>query len=85
MLRYGAKAIPGVKHVVQISSGVAVVGDGYWPAQQGALALQIEWDEGPNAGQSSEKISAILRSPTPSRATSTVGVSASRIVPMSTA
>src|SRR6267142_4161899 len=25
-----AKAIPGVRHVVQISSGVAVVGDGYW-------------------------------------------------------
>ena len=30
-----AKAVPGVKHVVQISNGVAVVADNYWTAQQG--------------------------------------------------
>src|SRR5258706_383086 len=29
-----AKAVPGVKHVVQISSGVAVVADGYWSAKK---------------------------------------------------
>src|SRR5881275_2178243 len=34
-----AKAVPGVKHVVQISSGVAVVADGYWPAKKGRDAL----------------------------------------------
>src|SRR5882762_7739952 len=28
-----AKAVPGVRHVVQISSGVAVVADGYWSAK----------------------------------------------------
>ena len=51
-----AKAIPGVKHVVQISSGIAVVADGYWPAQKGRTALAVVWDEGPNAGMTSEQI-----------------------------
>jgi isoquinoline 1-oxidoreductase beta subunit len=41
-----AKAVPGVKHVVQISSGVAVVADNYWTANKGAQALEIVWDEG---------------------------------------
>jgi len=44
-----AKAIPGVKHVVQIDRGVAVVADGYWPAKKGRQALEIVWDEGPLA------------------------------------
>ena len=35
-----AKAVPGVKHVVQISSGVAVVADNYWTASKGAQALE---------------------------------------------
>src|SRR5439155_4917250 len=34
-----AKAVPGVRQVVQISSGVAVVADGYWPAKKGRDAL----------------------------------------------
>ncbi|HET9568175.1 MAG TPA: xanthine dehydrogenase family protein molybdopterin-binding subunit, partial [Vicinamibacterales bacterium] len=44
-----AKAIPGVKQVVQISTGVAVVADNYWSASRGAQALDITWDEGPLA------------------------------------
>lgn len=44
-----AKAIPGVKHVVEIERGVAVVADGFWPAKLGREALEIEWDEGPLA------------------------------------
>ncbi|HXE60885.1 MAG TPA: xanthine dehydrogenase family protein molybdopterin-binding subunit [Gemmatimonadaceae bacterium] len=44
-----AKAVPGVRHVVQISSGVAVLADGYWPAYKGRDALTVEWDLGPNA------------------------------------
>lgn len=51
------KAVRGVKHVVQIGSGVAVVADGYWGAKQGRDALEIKWDEGANAGLSSEAIS----------------------------
>src|SRR5213593_2143598 len=44
-----AKAVPGVKHVVQISTGVAVVADGYWSAKKGRDALTVTWDEGPTA------------------------------------
>jgi len=55
-----AKAIPGVRHVVQIPSGIAVVGDGYWPAKQGRDALKVTWDEGPVAQVSSASISALF-------------------------
>jgi isoquinoline 1-oxidoreductase beta subunit len=41
-----AKAIPGVKHVVKISTGIAVVADGYWAASRGAQALEVTWNEG---------------------------------------
>lgn len=44
-----AKAVPGVRHVVQIDRGVAVVAGGYWAAQKGREALGITWDEGPLA------------------------------------
>jgi len=49
-----AKAVPGVKDVVQISSGIAVVADNTWNAMQGRRALDVKWDEGPNAGLTSE-------------------------------
>ncbi len=48
-----AQAVSGVKHVVQVPSGVAVVGDSFWSAQKGREALQINWDEGPHANMSS--------------------------------
>ena len=41
-----ARAIPGVKHVVQVTSGIAVVADNFWTALQGRRALKVEWDEG---------------------------------------
>src|SRR5215471_7728434 len=41
-----AKAVPGVKHVVQISNGVAVVADNYYSATKGLQALDVKWDEG---------------------------------------
>jgi isoquinoline 1-oxidoreductase beta subunit len=41
-----AKAVPGVKHVVQISNGVAVVADNYYSATKGLQALEVRWDEG---------------------------------------
>jgi isoquinoline 1-oxidoreductase beta subunit len=52
-----AKAVPGVKDVVQISNGVAVIADSTWAAMQGRKALAIKWDEGPNANQSTAAIS----------------------------
>jgi isoquinoline 1-oxidoreductase beta subunit len=44
-----AQAVPGVTQVVQIPQGVAVIATNTWAAMQGRRALQIEWDEGPNA------------------------------------
>jgi isoquinoline 1-oxidoreductase beta subunit len=51
-----ATAIPGVRQVVPISSGIAVVADGYWAASRGVQALQVTWDEGPLARLNSEDI-----------------------------
>jgi isoquinoline 1-oxidoreductase beta subunit len=44
-----AKAVPGVKGVVRIDSGVAVIADGFWSANKGRDALEVVWDEGPLA------------------------------------
>jgi isoquinoline 1-oxidoreductase beta subunit len=50
-----AKAVPGVRHVVEIDRGIAVVADGFWPAKLGREALEIVWVEGPLAGLDSDK------------------------------
>jgi isoquinoline 1-oxidoreductase beta subunit len=55
-----AKAVPGVKNVIQISSGVAVIADSTWTAMQGRRALDVKWDEGANAQVSSESISKLF-------------------------
>jgi isoquinoline 1-oxidoreductase beta subunit len=55
-----AKAIPGVRKVVQIPQGVAVLADGYWPALKGRDALVVKWDDGPLGTLSSEAISKSL-------------------------
>ena len=47
--------VAGVKRVVQIDRGIAVVAEGYWAALQGREALKVEWDEGPLAGLNTEK------------------------------
>jgi len=41
--------VPGVRHVVEIERGVAVVADGFWPAKLGREALETVWEEGPLA------------------------------------
>ncbi|MFY2762899.1 molybdopterin cofactor-binding domain-containing protein [Arenimonas sp. MALMAid1274] len=51
-----AKAIPGVRQVVQVPSGVAVVADHFWAAKLGRDALEIQWDLGPNAGLDSDAL-----------------------------
>jgi isoquinoline 1-oxidoreductase beta subunit len=51
-----AKAVQGVKQVVQISNGVAVLADNTWNAIEGRKALQVQWDEGPNATNTSAQI-----------------------------
>ncbi|MGZ8539810.1 MAG: molybdopterin cofactor-binding domain-containing protein [Chitinophagaceae bacterium] len=49
-----AKAIPGVKHVLQMDRGIAVIADGFWPAKLGRDALEIIWDEGDLASLNSK-------------------------------
>lgn len=50
-----ALAVPGVRKVVQVPSGVAVVADHFWAAKKGRDALSVDWDLGPNAGLDSDK------------------------------
>lgn len=57
----GALAVPGVRQVVQISSGVAVVAAGYWAAMKGREALQVTWGSSPMTGVSSAGLSARLK------------------------
>jgi isoquinoline 1-oxidoreductase beta subunit len=49
----GARQIAGVKDVVQIPTGVAVLAEGFWAARQGREALKIEWDESKSFRKSS--------------------------------
>jgi isoquinoline 1-oxidoreductase subunit beta len=56
-----AKNMPGVKDVVQISSGVAAVADTYWHARKALEAVKIDWVEGEAATQSTADIAAALR------------------------
>src|SRR5690349_15266361 len=60
-----AKAVPGVRDVFQIKTegrgasttgGVAVLADNSWAAIQGRKALEVKWDEGAAAKESSEEL-----------------------------
>ncbi len=44
-----AKSVPGVRAVVSVRAGVAVVATGFWAAKLGRDALEVVWDDGPNA------------------------------------
>jgi isoquinoline 1-oxidoreductase subunit beta len=52
----GAREVPGVVGVVEIPTGIAVVGENTWAAIRGRDALGVAWDEGPNASLSSAGI-----------------------------
>ena len=56
-----ARKIPGVRKIVVLDDLVAVVGDHMWAAKKGLDALVIDWDEGANAGVSSNEIWRDLR------------------------
>jgi len=43
-----AFGVPGVRQILKVPSGVAVVADHFWAAKVGRDALKIEWDLGPN-------------------------------------
>jgi isoquinoline 1-oxidoreductase beta subunit len=51
-----AKGVAGVKQVVQISNGIAVVADNTWSAMEGRKLLDVKWDEGPRAVNSTASL-----------------------------
>jgi isoquinoline 1-oxidoreductase beta subunit len=64
-----AKAVPGVKQVFEIpalgrdmftAGGVAVVADSTWAAMRGREALQIQWDNGAAAAESTNTLHTAL-------------------------
>ena len=59
----GAKALtmPGVKHVVQITDGVAVVADTYWHARKALETVKVKWNEGPGRALSTPGIQTALQ------------------------
>src|SRR5262249_13958048 len=62
-----AKAVAGVRNVVKISSGVAVVADNYWAASKGVQALDVKWNEGSlatlNSADITKKYTALAEQP----------------------
>ncbi len=55
-----AKAVKGVRQVITLPTGVAVLADGYWAAKKGRDALAVEWDLGPAAALDSAGVTAML-------------------------
>ena len=51
-----AKAVPGVKAVVQVPSGVAVVAENFWAAKSGRDALEVQWELGTGATLDTDKL-----------------------------
>jgi isoquinoline 1-oxidoreductase beta subunit len=47
---------PGVRKVIQVPSGVAVIADNTWAAFQGRKLLKVTWAPGPNAGVTTDTI-----------------------------
>ena len=51
-----AKAVPGVVRVVEVSSGLAVLARDSFAALSGRDALEVVWDEGPNASLTTDEL-----------------------------
>ena len=51
-----AKKVPGVRHVMPIESGIAVVAETFWAAKKGRDLLKVTWNEGDLAGLTSAGI-----------------------------
>ena len=63
-----AKAVPGVRHVVEIDRGVAVVADGFWPATNGprgacrSSGTKGRWPDS-TAGSSAKQYAELAKQP----------------------
>lgn len=55
-----ALAIPGVRHVLPLPSGIAVVADNTWTAMRGREALVVEWNDDTGERRSSAALAAHL-------------------------
>jgi isoquinoline 1-oxidoreductase beta subunit len=51
-----ANAIEGVRDIVQIPTGIAVLADNFWAAKKGREALVIEWENGENENIASKAL-----------------------------
>ena len=49
-----ALTVPGVRQVVEIPTGVAVIADHFWAASQGRKALHVIWEDGPGVNLSTK-------------------------------
>lgn len=56
-----ARAVRGVRQVVQLADAVAVVADHMGAARKGLAALDLVWDDGPNARTGTAEIVAAMR------------------------
>jgi isoquinoline 1-oxidoreductase beta subunit len=52
--------VPGVRQVVEIPNGLAVVAENTWAALKGRDALKVTWDEGKGADRSSSQMAEAL-------------------------
>ncbi|MDP2480226.1 MAG: molybdopterin-dependent oxidoreductase [Candidatus Palauibacterales bacterium] len=57
-----ARRVPGVREVVRIGSGLAVVAEHTWAALRGRDALRVDWASGPGADFDTDAHRAALRS-----------------------
>ena len=55
-----ARAVKGVRQIVQLDDAVAVVADHMGAAWNSLAALVVQWDDGPHAGLTTEAIAAEL-------------------------
>lgn len=56
-----AMAVPGVRQVVAIPSGIAVLADDFWAAKKGRDALKTRWDTGEGAAINSNALHTELK------------------------
>lgn len=53
---HSARAVPGVRQVLPVEGGVAVVAEDFWAATRGRDALRLDWEPGENAALDSARI-----------------------------